>query len=134
MEISPEIKEWLTLIFGFGFGIGGFVAIILLPVMYFRLTRKYDAMFPEYDRIIPLPLMMGAVIRTSLYAYFIAFKNLRKHKRHRIAYEVTNGYDFRANAPLLDIILSYLISFSSLIFVVSGFTFYILTEIFGIDL
>ncbi len=135
MALSLEMKALLGdfLILG-GIGICGLVSMILFVILYFRLTRKYDVMFPEYDRIIPLPFLMGTVVRTGLYAHHIAFKNLSKHKRHSIMHEVTNHYDFRGNAPLFDITLSYLMVFSSLIFLASVFTFYILKKILGIDL
>ncbi len=117
-----------------GIGIGCLGYFILVATLYFRLTRKYDAMFPEYDRIVPFPLIMGTVIRTSLYAYLIIFKNLIKRKHHRITYEVTNGYDFRGNASRLDIVLSYSYMFFVFLFVGSLLIFILLTEVFGIDL
>ncbi len=46
---------------------------------------------------------------------------------------ITGGYDFRGNASLFDIILCYLMFFFGLIFIVSAFTFVIITEIFGFD-
>ncbi|MBL4763138.1 MAG: protein-disulfide reductase DsbD, partial [Gammaproteobacteria bacterium] len=93
-------------LFALGLGIACLGFFILIPFLYFRLTRKYDAMFPEYHRIVPLPSVMGAVARTGLYAYFIVFRNLHKDKRHKITYEVTNNYDFRGNALRMDIVLS----------------------------
>jgi len=54
MGISLETKEWLASIFALGFGFGCLVGMILLLCLYFRLTRKYDAMFPEYYRTIAL--------------------------------------------------------------------------------
>ena len=117
-----------------GIGIGCLGYFILVTVLYFRLTRKYDAMFPEYDRIAPFPLIMGTVIRTSLYAYLIIFKNLIKRKHHKITYEVTNGYDFRGNASQLDIVLSYLYMSFGLLFLWSSIIFFILTKVLGIDL
>ena len=134
MEFSSEVKEWLTLLLMSGIGIGCLGYFILVATLYFRLTRKYDAMFPEYDRIVPFPLIMGTVIRTSLYAYLIIFKNLIKRKHHRITYEVTNGYDFRGNASRLDIVLSYSYMFFVFLFVGSLLIFILLTEVFGIDL
>jgi len=134
MTLSPEVKEWLTLLLAFGGGISGLTGMILLLVLYFRLTRKYDAMFPEYDRVVPLPLIMGTVARTGYYAAFIVFKNLINGKRHKLMRDVTNGYDFRGNASLLDIMLSYSYIFFALTFTVSIFIFVILTKIFGIDL
>ncbi len=108
MELPPEVKEWLIPLLAFGGGIGALGYFILLPILYFRLTRKYDAMFPEYDRIIPLASIMGVVVRTGYYVSFILFKNLINGKRHKIMHNVTNGYDFRGNAPWPDIFLSYL--------------------------
>ncbi len=135
MILSPEVKEWLTLLLAFGgIGIGCLGYLILLAILYFRLTRKYDAMFPEYYRIIPLPLIMGTVVRTGYYTSFIVFKNLINGKRHKIMYDVTNGYDFRGNASRLDIVLSYLYMFFGFILIGSTFLFIILTDIFGIDL
>jgi len=134
VALSFETKELLGDLLVFGGGIGGLGYLIMLPIMYFRLTRKYDAMFPEYYRIIPLPLIMGTVVRTGYYIGFIVFKNLINGKRHKIIYEVTNGYDFRGNASRLDIVLSYLYMFFGFMLLAGAFTFYILTEIFGIDL
>ena len=134
MAFSPEVIEITRYLLLFGGGIGCLGYFILVAILYFRLTRKYDAMFPEYDRIAPLPLIMGTVIRTSLYAYLIIFKNLIKRKHHKITYEVTNGYDFRGNASQLDIALSYLYMFFSLLFLGSLIVFFILTTVLGIDL
>ncbi len=134
MDFSSEVKEWLTLLLMSGIGIGCLGYFILVAILYIRLTRKYDAMFPEYDRIVPFPLIMGTVIRTGLYAYLIIFKNLIKRNHHKITYEVTNGYDFRGNASRLDIILSYLYMFVAFLFLGSLFIFILLTEVFGIDL
>ncbi len=117
---------------GFGFGCLGF--FILFPVLYWRLTRKYDAMFPEYYRIVPLPSVMGTVARTGLYAYFIVFRNLRKHKRHKITYEVTNNYDFRGNALRVDIALSYLYVFIAFLTLGSLTALLVFTEILGVNL
>jgi len=132
---TSETNELLgdLLILG-GFGIGCLGYLILLIILYFRLTRKYDAMFPEYYRIIPLPLIMGTVVRTGLYAYFIVFKNLGKHKRHAIMHDVTNDYDFRSNASLLDVVLCYLMLFFGFSALGSLLIFMLLTKIFGIDL
>jgi len=134
-SLSFETKKLLGdfLIFG-GIGIGSVGGLILLLILYFRLTRKYDAMFSEYYRIVPLASVMGTVVRTGLYAYMIIFKNLSKHKRHKITYEITNGYDFRGNAPRLDIILSYLYMFFTILLSGSLIVFIFLTEVFGIDL
>ncbi|MCF6324754.1 MAG: hypothetical protein L3J89_10625 [Gammaproteobacteria bacterium] len=134
MEISLETKEWLALMFAFGFGFGCLGFFILLPVLYCRLTRKYDAMFPEYDRIVPLPTIMGAVTRTGLYACFIVFKNLRKHKRHKITQEVTNHYDFRGNAVQIDIVLSYLCVFTGFLTIGSLIAFLFFTKVLGVEL
>ncbi len=135
MTQSPETKELLgnLLILG-GFGIGCLGYLILLAILYFRLTRKYDAMFPEHYRIIPLPLIMGTVIRTGYYTSFIVFKNLINGKRHKIMHDVTNGYDFRGNASRLDIILSYLYMFFGFSALGSLLIFMLLTKVFGIDL
>ncbi len=122
------MTEFLTVLLVGGIGICGVMSIILFFILYFRLTRKYDAMFPEYDRIVSLPLLMGTVARTGLYTHFIVFKNLSKHKRHSSMHEVTDDYDFRGNASLLDIILSYLMVFCYLTFIFSAFTFYILRK------
>ncbi len=127
------MKGFLTILLVGGFGVGCLGYLILLPILYFRLTRKYDAMFPEYHRIIPLPSFTGTVVRTGYYASFIVFRNNINGKRHKIMHDVTNGYDFRGNAPLLDIFLSYLMFFFVLSALSGAFTFIILTQIFGID-
>ncbi len=133
--MTLETKELLgnLLILG-GFGIGCLGFFILLPILYFRLTRKYDAMFPDHDRIIPLPSIMGTVVRTGYYSSFIVFKNLINGKRHKIMHDVTNGYDFRGNASRLDIILSYLYMFIAILLLGSSIVFFILTKVFDIDL
>ncbi|VAW93423.1 hypothetical protein MNBD_GAMMA20-1411 [hydrothermal vent metagenome] len=128
MELSSEVKEWLTFLLTFGMGIGALGYFILLPILYFRLTRKYDAMFPEYDRIIPLASIMGVVVRTGYYASFILFKNPINGKRHNIMQNVTNGYDFRGNAPWLDIFLSYLYLFLAILCLGSLIVFLFLTK------
>ena len=115
-------------------GIGALGFFIFLPILYFRLTRKYDAMFPEYYRIIPLASIMGTVVRTGYYSSFIVFKNLINGKRHKIMRDVTNGYDFRGNASRLDIILSYLYMFIAILLLGSLSIFILLTEVFGINL
>ena len=108
--------------------------LIMLPILYFRLTRKYDAMFPEYYRIIPLASIIGVVVRTGYYASFILFKNLINGKRHKIMYDVTNGYDFRGNASRLDIFLSYLYLFFTILLLGSLIIFIFLTKVLGIEL
>ncbi len=128
------MKGFLTILLVGGIGIGCLGYLILLPILYFRLTRKYDAMFPEYHRIIPLPSITGTVVRTGYYSSFIVFKSLINGKRHKIMYDVTDGYDFRGNASRLDIALSYLNMFFAISASVSIFMFYFLTKILGIDL
>ena len=132
MEISLETLEWLTLMFLLGFGIGCLGYLTLLPILYFRLTRKYDAMFPEYDRI-PLPFPMGTILRTGYYSGLIVFKNLINNKRHHIIHDVTNGYNFRGNAPLFDIILSYLYVFTIFLISISLIVWVFFTEVLGIN-
>ena len=135
MTQSSETKELLgdLLILG-GFGIGCLGYLILLIILYFRLTRKYDAMFPEYYRIIPLPLIMGAIVRTGYYIAFIIFKNLINGKHHKTMHDVTNGYDFHSNASRLDIVLSYLYMFFGFSALGSLLIFMLLTKVFGINL
>ncbi len=127
------MKGFLTILLVGGFGVGSVGYLILLPILYLRLTRKYDAMFPEYHRIIPLPSIMGTVVRTGYYSSFIVFKNLINGKRHKIMHDVTNGYDFRGNASRLDIVLSYLNMFFAVSVTVSAFSFYIITKILGFE-
>ena len=45
------MKEFLTILLIGGFGLCGVVTMILLPIMYFRLTRKYDPMFPDHANL-----------------------------------------------------------------------------------
>jgi len=134
MGISLETKEWLASLFALGLGIACLGFFILIPFLYFRLTRKYDAMFPEYHRIVPLPSVMGAVARTGLYAYFIVFRNLHKDKRHKITYEVTNNYDFTGNALRMDIVLSYLYVFIAFLFIASLIALLFFTKVLGVNL
>ncbi len=135
MILSLETKALLgdLLILG-GFGVGCLGFLVLLPILYFRLTRKYDAMFPEYYRIIPFPSITGTVLRTGYYSSFIVFKNHINGKRHKIMYDVTSGYDFRGNASQLDIVLSYLYMFFAFSALGSLLIFILLTKVFGIDL
>ena len=129
---SPEVKEWLTLLLAFGTGVSSVVGLALLPILYFRLTRKYDAMFPDHDDLTDGIWMQGDINRTGRYMWCIVRKNLSQ-RNERIR-RVTGGYDFRGNAPLLDIILCYLLLFFGLSAIGGMFTIVILTEIFGIDL
>ena len=133
MNLSLEIQEllWDSLILGGG-GIGGLVSIILPPILYFRLTRKYDAMFPNYMDLSSGVSIQADIARTGRYMRCVLCKNFSQ--RNELVRNVTGGYDFRGNAPLLDIILCYMMCFFGLIFIVSVFTFFILTKIFGIDL
>ncbi len=134
MMLSPEAIEITRYLVLFGGGIGAVGGLSLLLILYFRLTRKYDAMFPEHYLIVPLPSIMGTMVRTGLYAYFIVFENLHKRKHHKITYEVTNGYDFRGNASWLDIVLSYLHMAFTILLVASLIVFFLLTKVFGFDL
>ncbi|HEB92665.1 MAG TPA: hypothetical protein ENI94_04200 [Gammaproteobacteria bacterium] len=129
---SPEVKEWLTLLLAFGTGVSSVVGLALLPILYFRLTRKYDAMFPDHDDLTDGIWIQGDINRTGRYMWCIVRKNLSQ-RNERIR-RVTGGYDFRGNAPLLDIILCYLLLFFGLSAIGGMFTIVILTEIFGIDL
>ncbi len=112
-------------------GIGIFVTMIVLPVMYFRLTRKYDPMFPDHANLTDGIWIQGEINRAGRYMWCIIRKDFsQRNKRIR---DITGGYDFRGNASLFDIILCYLMLFFGSMMLVSGFTFVILTEIFGID-
>ena len=117
-----------------GIGIGGIGSLALLPILYFRLTRKYDAMFPEHDRMIPISSIMGVALRTSCYAWCIAFRNFTKYKRNKRIYQVTGDYDFRGNAPKLDIFLSYLLFVLSVFATISAVLIFIVTGVLRIEL
>ncbi len=129
--LSPEVKEGLTLLFVFGIGICGLMTLILLPIMYFRLTRKYDPMFPDHANLTDGIGIQGEINRSGRYMWCIVRKNFSQ-SNERIR-NITGGYDFRGNASLFDIILCYSTLFFGSIMLVSGFTFVILTEIFGFD-
>jgi len=132
MEISIEVKELLTLIFVFGFGICGLVTIILLPIMYFRLTRKYDPMFPDHANLTDGIGIQGEINRAGRYMWCIVRKSLSQ-RNERIR-NITGGYDFRGKASLFDIILCYSMFFFGLTFIISALAFYVVTEILDIDL
>ena len=122
------MKEFLTVLLVSG-GVCGVVTMILLPVMYFRLTRKYDSMFPDHANLTDGIGIQGEINRAGRYMWCIVRKDLSQ-RNERIR-NITGGYDFRGNASLFDIILCYLMFFFGLIFIVSAFTFVTLTEIFG---
>ncbi len=126
------MKELLTILLVGGFGIGGLVFVILFPILYFRLTRKYDAIFPNHADLTDARGIQGEINRTGRYMWCIVRKTLSQ-RNERIR-KVTGGYDFRGNAPVSEIILCYLILFSGFIFISSAFTFFFLTKILGIDL
>ncbi len=132
MVLSPEVKEWLTLLLVFGIGICGLIGMILLPVMYFRLTRKYDPMFPDHANLTDGIGIQGEINRAGRYMWCIIRKNLSQ-RNERIR-NITGGYDFRGNASLFDIILCYSTLFFGSVMLVSAVTFFIFTKIFGIDL
>jgi len=115
-----------------GVGIGGFVSIILLPVMYFRLTRKYDPMFPDHANLTDGIGIQGEINRAGRYMWCIIRRNLSQ-RNERIR-DITGGYDFRGNASLFDIILCYSTLFFGSVMLISLIIFFILTKIFGIDL
>lgn len=125
------MKEFLTILLVTG-GICGFITIILLPAMYFRLTRKYDPLFPDHADLTDGIGIQGEINRSGRYMWCIIRKNLSQ-RNERIR-KITGGYDFRGNASLFDIVLCYSTLVFGSIMLVSGFTFVILTEIFGIDL
>lgn len=89
-------------------------------------------MFPDHDDLTDGIWIQGDINRTGRYMWCIVRKNLSQ-RNERIR-RVTGGYDFRGNAPLLDIILCYLLLFFGLSAIGGMFTIVILTEIFGIDL
>jgi len=124
------MKEFLTILLISG-GISGVVTLVLLPVMYFRLTWKYDPMFPEHANLTDGIGIQGEINRAGRYMWCIIRQNLSRHNE-RIR-NITGGYDFRGNASLFDIVLCYSTLFFCLILIISVFTFVILTEIFGID-
>ncbi len=132
MTLSPEVKEWITLLLAFGGGVSGLVTLVLLPVMYFRLTWKYDPMFPDHANLTDGIGIQGEINRSGRYMWCIIRKNFSQ-RNERIR-NITGGYDFRGNASLFDIVLCYSTLFFGSIMLVSGFTFVILTKIFGIDL
>ncbi len=133
MALSFEMKELLgnLLILGGG-GIGCLGFVITFPIVYFRLTRKYDAMFPDHDNLTDGIGIQGDVNRTGRYMWCIIRKNLSQ-RNERIR-KVTGGYDFRGNASLSDIVLCYLMLFFGLSAISSALIFIILTKIFDIDL
>ena len=132
MALSFETKKLLGDLFIFGSGICGLIGMILLIILYFRLTRKYDPMFPDHANLTDGIGIQGEINRAGRYMWCIVRKDLSQ-RNERIRH-ITGGYDFRGNASLFDIVLCYLMLFFGLIFIVSAFTFVILTEIFGIDL
>jgi len=111
MVLSPEVTEWLILLLVLGIGIGGLVGMILLPVMYFRLTRKYDPMFPGHANLTDGIGIQGEINRAGRYMWCIIRKNFSQ-RNERIR-NITGGYDFRGNASLFDIILCYSTLFSA---------------------
>ncbi len=132
MELPSEIKEWLILLLAFSGSIGALVFVIVLPVVYFRVTRKYDAMFPSHADLTDAHGIQGEINRTGRYMWCIVRKNFSQ--RNERIHKVTGGYDFRGNAPLSEVILCYLMLFSGFILIISTLTFIILTEILGIEL
>ncbi len=132
MAVSPEAIEIIRYLLLAGGGICGLVGMILLPILYFRLTRKYDAMFPNHDDLTDARGIQGDINRTGRYMWCIVRKTLSQ-RNERIR-KVTEGYDFRGNAPLLDIILCYLMFFFGLSFLGSLLVYFLLAEVFGIDL
>ena len=125
------MNEFLTILLVGGFGVCGLVGIILLPVMYFRLTRKYDPMFPDHANLTDGVGIQGEINRAGRYMWCIVRKDLSQ-RNERIR-KITGGYDFRGNASLFDIILCYLLLFFGLFAIDSVFTFVIITEVFGFD-
>ena len=132
MALSPEVKEWLTLLLAFGIGICGLIGMILLVVLYFRLTRKYDPMFPDHANLTDGIGIQGEINRAGRYMWCIIRRNLSRHNE-RIR-NITGGYDFRGNASLFDIILCYSTLFFGLFFLGSLLIFFLLTEVFAVDL
>ncbi len=122
------MKEFLTILLVSG-GLCGVVTMILLPIMYFRLTQKYDPMFSDHANLTDGIGIQGEINRSGRYMWCIIRKNLSQ-RNERIR-NITGGYDFRGNASLFDIILCHLTLFFGSIFLVSVFTYYILTEISG---
>ena len=129
---SPEVKEWLTLLLAVGGSFCGLVSVIIFPIFYFRLTRKYDAMFPDHADLTDARGIRGEINRTGRYMWCIVRKTLSQ-RNERIR-NITGGYDFRGNASLFDIILCYLMFFFGLLFLVSLSVFFLLTKVFGFDL
>ena len=124
------MKEFLTVLLVIG-GACGVMTMIFLPLMYFRLTRKYDPMFPDHANLTDGIGIQGEINRSGRYMWCIIRKNLSQ-RNERIR-KITGGYDFRGNASLFDIILCHLTLLFGSIMLVSGFTFVIFTEIFGFD-
>ncbi|PCI11938.1 MAG: hypothetical protein COB71_10955 [Thiotrichales bacterium] len=77
---------------------------------------------------------MGAVVRTGYYSGLIIFKKLIHSKRHRVIHDVTNGYDFRGNAPLFDIFLSYLYLVIGFLTIGSLIVLLFFTKVLGVNL
>jgi hypothetical protein len=125
------MKEFLTVLLVGGFGVCGLMGIILLPVLYFRLTRKYDPMFPDHTNLTDGVGIQGEINRAGRYMWCIVRKDLSQ--RNERILNITRGYDFRGNASLFDIILCYLMLFFGFVSLSSVLVFVILTEIFGFD-
>ena len=93
--------------------ISGLLLLVLTPVIYFKITRKFD----RYVTVsIPMPIVIEQLARSCVYSAYIFF-NIKKH--HNYDGRLNSEYDFRGNATLFDKIISAINTINVLVFIVS---------------
>ena len=94
-------------------GISALVALVLAPIIYFKITRKFD----RYVTVsIPMPIVIEQLARNVVYSAYIFF-NVRRH--HNYDGRLNSDYDFRGNATLFDKIVSAINTINVIVFIVS---------------
>ena len=107
---------------------------MIIIILYFRLTRKYDAMFPEQNKIFPASSLISLLGKTGYYTWSSAFKGFAKLKRNQAYYNAYNQYDFYGNSSALDRALGYILLFCIVFGLGSALAIFIITRILGIEI
>ena len=98
------------------FGISGFLALVLVPIIYFKITRKFDR---SVYISIPMPIGIEQLARSCVYSMYIVFK---KKTYHDLGGRPIGKFDFNGNATLFDKILSFINTLNIFVFLGSMLT------------
>lgn len=121
-----ELIENFVLIAGL-IGIPAFA--VLIPIVFFKFTLKYDNMFPEAPLLLTKGFpIIGKLMRGFLYAAFIVFPSRPNHSYYG---ETFKSYNFRKEASAVDVFISVIAITITIILAVTFIVFVIAKYVLG---